>query len=379
MQSLVQTKDKSNLRYGYTTGACVAAASVAAWHILQNGIPVPSVRILFLDGKIREIPIQNNELIEGMIGCATVIKDAGDDPDVTDGSTIKVMLSKAHSTIPLSYDFVEQCNSGFITIRGSGGIGIVTKDGLAVQKGKWAINPSPRKMIVENLKNCGLGIDGSKYLLEICIENGEELAAKTLNPVLGIVGGLSVLGTTGIVTPSSHKAYVHTIVLLLKGAKLANCRKVVFTTGEQTLRAAKKVYPELPEIAFIKVADFIGASLRAASACGISKVALSFMPAKLVKVAMGFKCTNVRVNQLSKETLARIILRRTGDSELAEKCVQANTIREIFFSLSSAKQLMFVNELAEQATFVIKQWMNNISLEILVSDYDGNLIKRFSI
>ncbi|HSC70272.1 MAG TPA: cobalt-precorrin-5B (C(1))-methyltransferase CbiD, partial [Candidatus Methylomirabilis sp.] len=208
-----------HLRHGYTTGACAAAAAKGAALILRDQKMVDEVEINLPAGWPAVFRLHGQRLVGNTASCY-VIKDAGDDPDVTNGAEIHVSIA------------VEFFTSHRIVLQGGDGVGRVTKPGLAVPVGEWAINPVPRQMILEGVKEVlAVRCIPATFTVTVSIPNGEELAKKTLNERLGIVGGLSILGTTGIVKPVSTKAWTDTIDAAIDVALACGSRTVVLSTG----------------------------------------------------------------------------------------------------------------------------------------------------
>ena len=192
------------LRKGFSTGANAAAAITAAWKTLNgeeiNG-PLP---LLFPDGETRTLP-----LADCAPGFARIVKDGGDDPDCTHGAVLEARVSAAVPEQAAREDYLLPIGRALLILRSGGGIGLCTLPGLDCEQHKWAINHGPRRMIADNLARAGMR-EGC-WLAEISVRDGEKLAGKTLNPLLGVVGGISILGTSGIVRPYSHEAYIATI------------------------------------------------------------------------------------------------------------------------------------------------------------------------
>ena len=253
LSSLSQELLSPELRTGFSTGACAAAAASAAWLRFRGTDPGDGIDILFPDGKRRRIDLAGSKATEHP--SAWVIKDAGDDVDITDKAVIRVSVQKIEGADVLEADHVEKCGKCNIVLRAGDGVGRVTRRGLDVPVGKWAINPVPRRMIIDNLKHLDIDSEDCSLLFEISIDNGAELAGKTLNPTLGIEGGLSILGTTGLVIPCSNKAYIATIKILLRGAAECGCKTAVLVTGGKTHRLARSEFPDLPCVAFVGYRD----------------------------------------------------------------------------------------------------------------------------
>lgn len=212
------------LRKGFSTGANAAAAITAAWKTLNgeeiNG-PLP---LLFPDGEARTLP-----LADCAPGFARIVKDGGDDPDCTHGAVLEARVSAAVPEQAAREDYLLPIGRALLILRSGGGIGLCTLPGLDCEQHKWAINHGPRRMIADNLARAGMR-EGC-WLAEISVRDGEKLAGKTLNPLLGVVGGISILGTSGIVRPYSHEAYIATIRICVRSTRLSGFRKAVFCTG----------------------------------------------------------------------------------------------------------------------------------------------------
>ena len=239
-------KDRKNLRWGYSTGACAAAAAKAAWIRLTRGGAPQSIWVHFLDGRERELPL----LQSGAGHMAAIRKNGGDDPDCTHGATLYADIRACLSGEIRAEDYVLQIGNGTLILRGAEGIGLCNRRGLDCELGRWAINTGPRNMISENLRRAGFS--SGCWLLEIGVENGEELAKHTLNSHLGIMGGISLLGTTGLVRPYSHEAYIHTVRICVKSHFLSGGSTMVFCTGGRTKSGAEIHLPQLPATAFVR-------------------------------------------------------------------------------------------------------------------------------
>ena len=232
-------KGRDNLRSGYTTGACAAAAAKAALTALIDRRPVGEVVIRLPTGRAVAFALHS-------CGCgktegyASVIKDAGDDPDVTHGAEVRVRVTWADGP-------------GVTFLRGEG-VGLVTKKGLPVPPGEPAVNPAPRKLIAETVEEvlAVRGLAGRGVAVEISVPGGEELAKKTFNPRLGIVGGISILGTTGVVTPYSTAAWVASVTQEIDVAAAQGLRRLVLAVGARGERLARDLFP-LPPEAFVQV------------------------------------------------------------------------------------------------------------------------------
>jgi cobalt-precorrin-5B (C1)-methyltransferase len=233
---------RRHLRTGFTTGSAAAAAAKAALAVLLGGPAREIVSIPLPGGGRLEVPVREARWADPGRVQATVIKDAGDDPDVTHRAAIV-------ATVAL------EAGEG-LRLTGGVGVGVVTRPGLALAVGEPAINPVPRAMIAQAVGEAWreAGRAGAPAVnVEVSVPEGERLAKRTLNPRLGIVGGISILGTTGLVKPFSHEAYTATIESALAVAKAAGLAEVVLTTGRRSEKRAQALRPDLPEQAFVQI------------------------------------------------------------------------------------------------------------------------------
>ncbi|MGQ9499101.1 MAG: cobalt-precorrin-5B (C(1))-methyltransferase CbiD [Dissulfurimicrobium sp.] len=308
------------LRSGYTTGACAAAAAkAAALHLLSQTFQ-PQVDIPFPKGERVIFQVHRSDMIGSHAAVASIIKDAGDDPDVTNGAEIE---AKAVMMDAGKYG---------IKILGGQGVGVVTKPGLPVPVGESAINPVPEKMIRAAVKEAiaetvqpggsGVGIE-----ITISVPDGERLAEHTLNRRLGILGGISILGTTGIVRPISSEAWIATIKASMDVARAMGLRDVALSTGRTSEAVLEKTLG-LSEEAYIMMGDYLEFSLLEAGAHGFANVHLGAMWAKLVKAAMGIPQTHVRNGALEIKAIVSF-LKDLGFRD-AYRFYDANTAREIY-------------------------------------------------
>jgi cobalt-precorrin-5B (C1)-methyltransferase len=313
------------LRSGYTTGACAAAAAKAATLMLITGVAQDQVNIPFPDGTRVSFqlcachwsdPAHTTTL-------AAVIKDAGDDPDVTNGAKIEAEVR-----------FVPQVRQQdeLIAIAGGTGIGTVTKPGLATPVGEPAVNPVPRKMIreamTEALSLSGMDLNRS-LRVTLSIPNGEELAEKTLNHRLGIIGGLSILGTTGIVRPVSAEAWTATISTSMDVALEAGVKEIVLSTG-RTSELAVQQQLKLPEEAYVMMGDYLRFSLVDAGKHGFAAIHLAAMWAKVLKGAMRIPQTHVRHGALEIADAISFLATLGVAPTVLDRLTGANTAREIY-------------------------------------------------
>jgi cobalt-precorrin-5B (C1)-methyltransferase len=327
------------LRSGFTTGACAAAAAKAATVALLRGQPPAQVDIAFPDGSRRSF-LLHRCTAQDNAACAAVIKDAGDDPDVTNGAEILAAVRPQ-----------QQGESGeLVAIKAGEGIGAVTKPGLAIAVNEPAINPVPQQMIRAAVQEAlhKAGQPDLRLTVTISIPDGERLAEKTLNRRLGIVGGLSILGTTGIVRPISAAAWTATIEAALRVARAAGLDQVLLSTGRTSEAAAQKLLC-LPEEAQVMMGDYLEHALKTAGQSGFCRVHVAGMWGKVLKCALGIPQTHVRHGALdlsqAAELLADLGLEQTKAAELAA----ANTAREILQRLHAQGRTDLVRAVCERA------------------------------
>ncbi|MBI4745608.1 MAG: cobalt-precorrin-5B (C(1))-methyltransferase [Deltaproteobacteria bacterium] len=341
------------LRHGYTTGSCATAAAKAATLAHLNQECVKEVEITLPKGEKVLFKVHSCTFDKESARCS-VIKDGGDDPDVTNGAEIEAEVRIQNTeyrsqNVGWAVPTDQRLNKAFeftvygsqVAVYGGKGVGVITKPGLALPVGEPAINPVPRKMIqqaVEEVVSSSFIPPPSSFTVTISVPDGEQIARGTLNERLGIIGGISILGTTGIVKPISTKAWADTISVALDVAKAAGVEEVVLTTG----RTSEKVAMErlkLPSEAYIQMGDHVGYSLRECVKKGFKMVTIAGQFGKFTKIASGEFETNVRDSTLELKTLSDIILQSLSSHQIdhrrAEKVAQmiksANTARQAYF------------------------------------------------
>ncbi len=299
------------LRTGFSTGACSAAAAKAAVAAL-GGTQLVTVDIPFPSGDRHSFTVHSLRL-EGATATAVVIKDAGDDPDVTHGAHVTVMVTWR--------------NDGEVVLHGGEGVGVVTQAGLGLPVGQPAINPVPRQMITEAVWEAsgGRGAD-----VTISVPGGERMARKTTNRRLGIEGGISILGTTGIVRPFSTASWRASVEQAVAVMAAQDVSTLVLATGGRTERGAMQLLPHLPEVAFVEVGDFTGAALRRAVEYGLTEVVFVGMIGKLTKLASGILMTHYTRSKVDTVLLAEITAAHGGDPDAIAEIRTAPTARRAY-------------------------------------------------
>jgi len=356
---------KKDLRHGYTTGACAAAAARGAALMLRDQATVDEVDIVLPRGETVRFRLHGQAFDRDAASCF-VVKDAGDDPDVTNGAEI-------HATVRLNPSSTQPsplAGEGEITIEGGPGVGRVTKPGLAVAVGEWAINPVPRRMITEAVREVFRSPFPVPHVL-ISVPNGGELAKRTLNARLGIVGGLSILGTTGIVKPVSAQAWTDTIGAAVDVALACGCSTLVLSTG-RTSELAAQHFLSLPEEAYIMMGDHVGHTLRACSRKGVKEVVLAGQFAKLLKIACGHEQTHVSSSQLDLRTLSEWLSASPRTAGLAPRASNSNTARELFEATGGDPELVAL--VCDRAARTATEWTPGCGVKVFLAGYGGEVV-----
>jgi len=350
---------KRGLRHGYTTGSCAAAAARGAAGMLLGQRLADEAEIVLPGGEIVRFRLHGQRFdVEGASCC--VIKDAGDDPDITNGAEICATVRC------VEYGGEE------VVIAGGEGVGRITKPGLAVPVGEWAINPVPRRMIAEAIREVFPGSD-SRFTVRVSISitNGEELARKTLNARLGIIGGLSILGTTGIVRPISAKAWTDTIDAALDVALACGCRTVVLSTGRTSEMVAQGDL-NLQEESYVMMGDHVGYALRACSRKGVGEVVLAGQFAKLLKIACGHEQTHVASSEIDLRALAGWMLCEPALKGLEPLAAGANTARQVLEESGRDRELITL--VCERARSHARQLAPGVEVKVLLAGYSGEVL-----
>jgi cobalt-precorrin-5B (C1)-methyltransferase len=359
----VPPRDPRGRREGFTTGTAAAAAARAACLVLlDRGWPdrvplqLPSARVL--DIRINTLEWTGEEASAG------VVKDAGDDPDVTHGAEV--------------FAAVRRVPEPGIHLRGGVGVGTVTRPGLELPVGSPAINPVPQRMIRQAVADV-LGSDRPDPGVQVTISvpNGEELARRTFNARLGIVGGLSILGTTGIVRAMSTAAWRASVLQAVDVAAANGVTRIVLSTGGRSEKFAQQLYPDLPELAFVEMGIFTGAALERAAERGVPHVSLCAMIGKLSKTAAGKMQTHVAGNQVDCAFLAGVARDLGAAPVLADAIAAANTARHVQEMVEAAGFTAFFARLcelaAEQCAAVAA---GRLAVEVVLFDFDGRVLGR---
>ena len=307
---------KRPLRRGWTTGACATAATRAAYEALVTGRFPDPVEIALPSGSRVAFTLANSELLPEGVARAGVVKDAGDDPDVTHGALVRSTVSRGPA------------GSG-VVVRAGEGVGTVTKPGLPIPPGQPAINPVPREMMRQAIREVVERFGGSgDVVVEISVPGGQDLAAKTMNGRLGIVGGLSILGTTGIVVPFSCAAWIHSIHRAIDVAVATGVDHVAGATGSTSEAAVQRLHG-LPEGALIEMGDFVGGMLKYLRRHPVRRVTIAGGFAKMTKLGQGLLDLHSGKGQVDRAWLANLLREANAPADLVERCREANSALQV--------------------------------------------------
>jgi len=411
------------LRRGFSTGTAVTAAAVAALRLCLTGRAVEIVAVRLPNDVFLPVAVKSC-LMDGRFAVATVVKDGGDDPDVTHNAELSVRLKcdrraaeafhpedprrpEGHRDERRS-EATDGSVPGIRLIAGEG-VGVVTKAGLPVQPGEPAVNPVPREMIVRNLADelrrtggcgplpfdvapirsgagkpnvllpwslAGARVAGGPILeIEIEVPKGSEIARHTLNPRLGVVGGISILGTTGLVKPFSHEAYEETIHASLSVAAACGCRGVVLSTGGKSERLARSLLPELEPEAFVQVADFFGYSVREVARMGFRSIIHSAFFGKVVKMAQGHAYTHAHKVALDLSPVAECAEQLGHDTEFCSELAGANTARQALDLLLGRDGVDVLRAVSCRAAEQSRRLSGDrLDVRVLLFAHDGTLL-----
>lgn len=357
-------KEAKPLRHGYTTGACATAATKAALIALITQEKQNEATI--------RLPI-GEDVTFRMEGCefttqkatASTIKDGGDDPDATHGALIMS-----------SVEWVEEPG---IMLDGGIGVGRVTKPGLPVPVGEAAINPVPRKMIRETAQAVLDEYEIKRGIkIVISVPDGEEIAKKTLNGRLGILGGISILGTRGIVVPFSTSAYKASVAQAVNVAREAGCEHIVLSTGGKSEQFGMEMYPGLSEEAFVEMGDFVGFSLQQCKRKQVKKVTLVGMMGKFSKVAQGVMMVHSKSAPVDFGFLARLAEEAGASAEVIEQVRQANTAAQVGDLMADTPA--FFDKLCESCCqSALKEVGGGMEIETMIITMKGSLLGRVTV
>lgn len=354
-------RDRGN-RTGFSTGANSAAAAAAATLGLVHG-RVPEFVDCVLPNTQRVRFAITDGWTDGQRARAVSIKDAGDDPDATNGARLTVEVERLPGA------------AGQIVLRGGPGVGVVTKSGLGLEVGGPAINPVPRRNIGDNVRAAGSLIleAGDGIAVTISVPGGDEMAKKTLNARLGILGGISILGTTGIVRPYSTAAFRASVVQAVDVAANQGQTSVVFTTGGRTEKCAMRCFPQLDEACFVQMGDFVKAAFQTAVKQQMRHIVVGAMVGKLTKIAQGLSVTHAWREEVDRELIASAAAEVGAPPDLVAEIRAAETARFAAERLAELDlAVAFHRALAERAIRSLRQrYPGPYRLTVLACNFEG--------
>lgn len=359
-----EKRKKGLLRTGYTTGTCATAATKAALMAMVTKNAVKEVTVTLPKGNVMSIAIKECKFNDSSAECV-VIKDAGDDPDVTHGSEILSTVTWTDK-------------AGMIDIDGGKGVGRVTKPGIGLDIGKSAINPTPMKMItnaVNEVAKDQLVKKGVRVV--ISVPKGEELAKQTDNPRLGIIGGISILGTSGIVIPYSTGSFTASIRQSLDVAKAMGNDTVVLTTGGRSEDFSRDLL-KLPDHCYVQMGDFAAYSVRQAAMKGMKKVIVAGFIGKLSKMAMGVKQTHVKGSHVDMEFMASVAKECGASDALVNEIRHANTARHVSEIIVQHKLATYFDVLCRKVHDMMSEHVKGqVQIKCIMFEFDGSVIGKY--
>lgn len=348
--------EPKELRTGWTTGTCASAAAKAAVVLLVTGKLPMRIEVHLPSGQAVSFPVEDSG-----DGGAVVVKDAGDDPDCTDGARMTVHAK-------------EISPSGDLIFAAGQGIGTITKPGLGLPIGAPAINPVPAKMITQAVRE----ITEKGVQLTFSVPGGIEMAKRTTNARLGIMGGISILGTTGIVRPFSTAAYRASVVQQINVAAAQGEKQIVLATGSRSEKYAMDLFPGLDEVCFVEVGDFTGIALKSAAKMGATKVTWVGMVGKISKLANEVMMTHFHHSDLNNQVLLEAANLAKASTPVVEAATATNTARHFFEVCLEEKELQPLEILCQMAKKACLDHVSKpVDLEVIMVDFEGkNVVAR---
>ncbi len=345
--------EKKGLRTGWTTGTCASAAAKAAATGLVTGVRPSEVEVALPGGRRVRFAVEAGPA--GVPHQAVVVKDAGDDPDCTDGARMTATVEGGAG--------VEA-----VELRAGPGVGTVTLPGLGLPVGVPAINPVPRRVILAAVAE----VTGEPLSVTFSVPDGEAMAEKTTNARLGIVGGISILGTTGIVRPFSTAAYRASVVQQIDVAAAQGHRAVVLATGSRSERHAFAAWPGLPDVCVVEVGDFTGIALRRAVAAGVRRVAFVGMAGKITKLAAGVMMTHFHRSQVDTKLLAEVARSAGAPPGVVAAATETATARHFFEVCMAEGTTEPLQRLCGLAAAACRAHVDGaLEVEVRMVDFDG--------
>ena len=342
------------LRTGWTTGTCASAAAKAAVTGLVTGQVPPEVEVGLPGGQRVSFAVTDRHA--GDPAVAAVVKDAGDDPDVTNG---------AHVTVAATWG---PADGEPVTLAAGPGVGTITLPGLGLPVGAPAINPVPGRMIRAAVAE----VTARPVALTVSIPGGEAMAARTSNARLGIVGGVSILGTTGIVRPFSTASWRASVVQQVDVATAQGQDHIVLSTGGRTDAAAQRLLPHLPAVCFVEVGDFTGIALRRAASAGAARVTFVGMAGKIAKLAAGVMMTHYRRSKVDVGLLEEVARQFGAPERVVAAAAETATARHFAEACVDAGAVEPLAELCRRASASCREFVaDGLAVDVVMVDFEG--------
>jgi cobalt-precorrin-5B (C1)-methyltransferase len=363
MAAGVPPRDKKGLRTGFTTGACAAGAAKAAARVLVKDTMLTEIETTLPNRNRVTFALARCERV-GEQAIASIIKDGGDDPDCTHGAELVAS--------------VELRSEPGIEILGGPGVATVTKAGLGLVVGAPAINPVPRRNITEMVEEELVTSAYRGAVVTISVPRGEEMAKQTTNARLGLLGGISILGTTGIVQPYSTAAWKASVVQEIDVASTSGLTELVLTTGGKSEQYAMALHPHLPEQAFVQVGDFIGVGIRQCAKRRVQRAVIVGMMGKLSKMAKGKMQTHVAGSEVDMEFLASLAVELGATDALVASIRQANTARHVLELCRDAGLVEITNLVCRKVVeHCTRHAASALDVHAYLVDFGGALLGRY--
>jgi cobalt-precorrin-5B (C1)-methyltransferase len=366
-----QTVKRRGLRTGYTTGSCAAAAAKAATLALLTGEAMTEVTIHLPVGRDATFSVNRCEWVDDKRVLCSVIKDGGDDPDVTHGAEICVTVSLSP----------EQAG---LRIIGGPGVGTVTRPGTGIDVGEPAVTRVPRRMMAESVSEAAKsqGLDSNTgFVAQVSVTNGEEIAKKTTNARLGVLGGISILGSTGVVQPFSTAAWRASVHLAIDVAATNGLSHLVLSTGTRSEEFSRQ-HLDLPDMAYVEAGIFSGPALKRCVMRKVKRATQVGMVGKLSKMAMGYFVTHVAGNQVDTTFLASLAAQCGASPAVQEEMRRASSARH-FQEIAQAHDLLSVFPLmcqlvCEESQKLLGDDADLLIIDTMCFDFDGTLLGHAS-
>ncbi len=358
--------DEPGLRKGWTTGTCACAAAKAATVGLVTGVVPPTIEVALPSGRRVEFGVEGAGPLSSPDGpaVAVVVKDAGDDPDCTDGARMTAAVTWAHPSLG-------DGGAGSSELRAGDGVGTITKPGLGLDVGAPAINPVPRRMILAAVAE----VTDRPVVVTFSVPGGEKMAERTTNARLGIVGGISILGTTGIVKPFSTAAYRASVVQQIDVAAAQGFGRMILCTGSRSEQAALAMMPVIDPVCFVEVGDFTGIAIRHCVSKEIRDLVVVAMAGKIAKLGAGVMMTHFHRSKVDTELLASVARETGAPEEVIASATATATARHFAETCDAAGFTEPLRRLCELARDqCVKHAGGAIACEVVMVDFEGSRV-----